>query len=71
MPASEITLNGDPFSLPEGCDVRRLVELATGSAEGRGVAVAVNGEVVPRGEWTTTTIERGQRVELLVATQGG
>ena len=40
-------------------------------AEGRGVAVAVNAEVVPRTEWETTELRDGARVEVLRAIQGG
>jgi len=43
---------------------------ATGD-EGRGVAVALDGEVVPRGEWAGTTLRAGQSVEVLAAIQGG
>ena len=39
--------------------------------DGRGVAVAVDGEVVPRGAWTTTEVREGQQVEVLRAVQGG
>jgi len=35
------------------------------------VAVAVDGEVVPRGEWATTAVRDGQQVEVLRAVQGG
>jgi sulfur carrier protein len=38
---------------------------------GRGVAAAVDGEVVPRGEWPTTELGEGQEVEILQAVQGG
>ena len=41
------------------------------SANGRGVAVAIDGEVVPRGEWSGTELYAGQRLELLQAVQGG
>ena len=37
----------------------------------RGVAVAVDAEVVPRGEWETTELDDGARVEVLRAIQGG
>lgn len=37
----------------------------------RGVAVAVDGEVVPRGTWDTTTLHDGARVEMVGAVQGG
>ena len=47
------------------------VAAAGAPAEGRGVAVAVDGEVVPRGEWESTELHEGQRVEVLQAVQGG
>lgn len=37
----------------------------------RGVAVAVNGEVVPRAGWPDTVLCAGDRVEVLTAAQGG
>jgi sulfur carrier protein len=37
----------------------------------RGVAVAVDAEVVPRGEWPTHVIADGARVEVVTAVQGG
>jgi sulfur carrier protein len=39
--------------------------------EGRGVAVAVDGEVIPRGRWSDTGLHEGQEVEVLHAVQGG
>jgi sulfur carrier protein len=36
----------------------------------RGIAVAVNGEVVPRSEWDRPLVD-GDAVEVLTATQGG
>ena len=40
-------------------------------ASGRGVAVAVDAEVVPRTEWETHELTEGARVEVLRAIQGG
>ena len=37
----------------------------------RGSAAAVDGEVVPRGSWTTFALQDGQSVEVLTAVQGG
>jgi thiazole synthase len=37
----------------------------------RGTAVAVNGEVIPRGEWHETALHDGQELEVLHAVQGG
>ena len=40
-------------------------------ARARGVAVAVDAEVVPRGEWEGVALKSGARVEVLTAIQGG
>jgi sulfur carrier protein len=66
-----VVLNGTPRELPDDATVEAAV-LATGApADGRGVAVALDGEVVPRGEWSRTPVHEGQQVEVLHAVQGG
>ena len=72
-----IELNGIPRELREGATLLDAVR-ETGAAretgvEGapRGVAVALDGEVVPRGEWEATPLREGQSVEVLAAIQGG
>jgi thiazole synthase len=66
-----VELNGESLALPEGATVAAAVE-ASGAPAGRaGVAVAVDGEVVPRSEWEATVLREGQKVEVLVAIQGG
>jgi sulfur carrier protein len=68
---TSVLLNGDRRELPDDATVESAV-LATGApADGRGVAVAVDGEVVPRGEWAETPVHEGQQVEVLHAVQGG
>jgi sulfur carrier protein len=42
-----------------------------GGAPARGVAVAVDGEVVPRSAWESTTLREGQTIEVVGAIQGG
>jgi len=37
----------------------------------RGVAVAVDGEVVPRARWADVTLDEDARLEVLPAVQGG
>lgn len=64
-------LNGRVESFSSAPTIRRLVEESGHDPRGMGVAVALNGEVLPRGMWDGTTIEDGDRVEILVATQGG
>jgi sulfur carrier protein len=40
-------------------------------AETRGVAVAINGAVVPRADWARTPLNAGDAVEIVRARQGG
>jgi sulfur carrier protein len=40
-------------------------------ANDRGLAVAVNGEVVPRYRWAVTPLGEGDSIEILTAVQGG
>ncbi|MFF3851701.1 sulfur carrier protein ThiS [Micromonospora sp. NPDC002575] len=65
----ELTVNGVGRTLPAGATVADLVGLVTDQR--RGLAVAVNGEVVPRGGWPATVLRDGDRVEVLSAAQGG
>ena len=67
----EITLNGSPRELPEAATVAELVAALGGRPDGRGVAVAIETEVVPRSAWEQTRLSEGARVEVLVAVQGG
>jgi sulfur carrier protein len=66
-----VVLNGSEAELADGATVREAVESLDLPAEGRGVAVAVNAEVVPRTEWETHELTDGARVEVLRAIQGG
>ena len=67
----QVVLNGEPRDLPEASTVAEAIERAGAPSTQRGVAVAVDGEVVPRGEWASLTLHEGQRVEVLQAVQGG
>jgi sulfur carrier protein len=66
-----VELNGRSIHVSEGATVADLVREAGATADGRGVAVALEGEVVPRGAWAETRIADGQSVEVLEARQGG
>ena len=65
----KVWVNGEIRQLPDGTNVDDLVR-TTGAGPG-GVAVAVNGAVVARSSWTATTLDEGDRVEVLGAMQGG
>jgi sulfur carrier protein len=65
-------VNGETRDLPDAITIAQLVAReAPGLESGRGVAVAVDAEVIPRSEWHDTTLEPGQTVEVLAAMQGG
>jgi sulfur carrier protein len=66
-----VELNGRPAELPEGATVFDAIEAAGAAPNGRGVAAAVDGEVVRRGDWTHTPLRDGQKVEVVMAVQGG
>ncbi|MDG4804681.1 sulfur carrier protein ThiS [Micromonospora sp. WMMD980] len=65
----ELIVNGTGRTLPDGVTVAEVVRAVTGQQ--RGLAVAVNGEVVPRGGWSASVLRDGDRVEVLSAAQGG
>ena len=64
-----ITVNGEARGLPHPATVGALVEAL--GRDGRGMAVALNEEVVTRGRWDETVLRAGDRVEVLGAAQGG
>lgn len=65
----QLIVNGAGRDVPGGTTVAELVRAVT--EQRRGLAVAVNGEVVPRGGWPATVLRDGDRVEVLSAAQGG
>jgi sulfur carrier protein len=65
-----LTVNGrEHVESGEMLSVAALVARLTEAR--RGVAVAVNGTVVPRSTWETSRLADGDAVEVLTATQGG
>ncbi len=66
---TRLTLNGDTVEMGKPVTVEVVVD---GLGRGRsGMAVAVNGEVVPRSRWPATELADGDQVEVLTAVQGG
>jgi sulfur carrier protein len=66
-----VLVNGEARELGPGTTVRGLLEALDVPGGANGVAVAVDAEVVPRGEWDTMELGDGARVEVLRAIQGG
>ena len=66
----EIVVNGERRQVT-AANVRALLGALGYDATGRGLAVGRNGEIVPRGEWDTTPVAPGDRIEIVGAVQGG
>ncbi|HEV2483249.1 MAG TPA: sulfur carrier protein ThiS [Puia sp.] len=67
---TEVEINQRKFQLPEHgtlADVLPLLHIARAD----GIAIAVNEEVVPGGEWARYVLREGDRVFVIRATQGG
>ncbi|NED95655.1 sulfur carrier protein ThiS [Phytoactinopolyspora alkaliphila] len=73
--ATTVKVNGEEIAFDGPASVSDVVDRAldnpVGSSVARGIAVAVNNDVVPRGSWRTTRVSTGDHVEILTATQGG
>jgi sulfur carrier protein len=66
---STVTINGEAVVLT-AASVAELVESRIGEAK-RGIAVALNGAVVPRADWAGTPLQAGDKVEIVRVLQGG
>jgi sulfur carrier protein len=65
----KITVNGEARDVPAGTTVAQVVREVTD--QDKGVAAAVNGEVVPRSAWPATPLAGHDAVEIVTAVQGG
>ncbi len=66
-----IVLNGERAELADGETLAVVLARLGVQRDARGVAVAVDGEVVPRSAWQSFRLGEGARVEVLTAMQGG
>ena len=64
-----VTVNGETRGFPDVVSVDGLVTAL--GWERRGLAIAVNGEVVPRSLWGDHTVLDGDQIEILTIAQGG
>lgn len=65
----EVEVNGDEREFADGITLAELLD-QLGTTQ-RGVAVAVDGQVVARGAWPEVAIADGAKVQILTAVQGG
>jgi sulfur carrier protein len=66
-----IVLNGQRSDVRAGESIQAVLVRLGLDMDARGVAVAVDGEVVPRAHWGSFTVGEDARVEVLTAMQGG
>ncbi|MDQ0378856.1 sulfur carrier protein ThiS [Amycolatopsis thermophila] len=65
----EVQVNGEWRAFDDGATVAEVLRAI--DAPERGVAVALDGQVVRRGEWAAKPVPPGARLEILTAVQGG
>lgn len=65
----QLTVNGDPYRYRGDGSVAAF--LKEYGAEGKRLALMINGDLIPSGEWETTQLAEGDRLELLVFAAGG
>jgi sulfur carrier protein len=66
-----VIVNGTETEMSDEATVVSVLEhLGRGPAP-KGVAVAINGEVVPKAAWTDTPLQAEDHVEVLTAVGGG
>jgi sulfur carrier protein len=66
-----ISLNGRDCEVRAGETVAAVLDRLGVPLDARGIAVAVDGEVVPRADWDASVLAEDARVEVLTAMQGG
>ncbi len=66
-----VTVNGRRRELTAGATVANVVELLDVAPDARGVAVALDGEVVARSRWGQVELRDGALIEVVAAIQGG
>lgn len=64
-----VTVNGEPRDVADDATVASVVPTISGAPGG--IAVAVNGSLVSRSQWTVTALHEADQLEVLTATQGG
>lgn len=65
-----VTINGEPAQLPDDARVSDVVTALAGNRRD-GIAVAMDGEIVPRSEWDEAPVPANAKLEVLSAIGGG
>lgn len=66
----ELIINSEPATFEKQLTVEQLI-LRQFKELPKGIAIAVNQQVVPRDEWKTFQLNSGNNILIIKATQGG
>lgn len=65
-----ILVNNKPHPLPSTSTLQGALASLNIPLQ-KGIAIAVNDEVIPKGQWETFTLKEADKVTIIRATQGG
>ncbi|MDF2430649.1 MAG: sulfur carrier protein [Mucilaginibacter sp.] len=66
----EITVNQQSYSTSDACSLQQLLATVL-QLQAKGIAIAVNQEIVSKSNWETYTLKPGDCITIIKATQGG
>lgn len=67
----KVKLNGVEKSITEKSSLKMLIDDYLKGKEPKGIAAALNGNIVPKTTWETTGLEENDSIEIVHAVQGG
>jgi sulfur carrier protein len=68
QPTIQVNGRSEPLA---AASLAALIEAKSDEIPARGIAIALNGSVVPRASWATTRLNDGDRIEIVRVMQGG
>lgn len=66
----EVLINNNQLTVPESASLALAISSLV-NVETKGVAVAVNENIVPKKEWDSKRLTNGDKIIIIKATQGG
>jgi len=66
----EVIINNQSISFPEGSLLKNVLQYA-GINQYRGIAVAVNNNIIPQSEWSSKPLNDNDKITIIKASQGG
>ena len=66
-----VTVNGEKVEVPPETTVSELLLKLEINPSRKGLAVAVDGEIVPREKWGETRVSEGNEIDVVHAVRGG